>query len=89
VELNRMVQFLNVNKALKIEISGHTDDVGTDAGNLELSRKRALSVQEYLAKSGISPERLSAKGYGKTKPVVPNNSESNRQQNRRIEWQVL
>jgi outer membrane protein OmpA-like peptidoglycan-associated protein/tetratricopeptide (TPR) repeat protein len=89
VELDRMVQFLELNKTLKIEISGHTDDIGTDAGNLELSRKRALSVQEYLTKSGIPTERLSAKGYGKTRPVVPNNSEANRQQNRRIEWRVL
>jgi outer membrane protein OmpA-like peptidoglycan-associated protein len=89
VELDRMVQFLNLNKSLKIEISGHTDDVGSDAGNLELSRKRALSVQEYLTKSGILAERLTAKGYGKTRPVVPNNSEANRQQNRRIEWRVL
>lgn len=89
VELNRMVDFLNKNHEIKIEISGHTDDVGADQANLELSKKRATSVQEYLQKSGISQERLTAKGYGKTKPVVPNNSETNRQQNRRIEWRVL
>lgn len=89
VELNRMVEFLNSNKSLKIEISGHTDDVGSDTGNLELSKKRAASVQEYLQKSGIPPERLTAKGYGKTRPLAPNNSESNRRQNRRIEWRVL
>ncbi len=89
VELDRMVDFLDNNKTLKIEISGHTDDVGPDAVNMELSKKRAASVQEYLQKSGISSERLTAKGYGKTKPIVPNNSEINRQQNRRIEWRVL
>ncbi len=89
VELNKMVQFLNNNKTLKIEISGHTDDVGSDQENLELSRKRAQSVLEYLQTSGIAPGRLTAKGYGETKPVSPNNSEINRQQNRRIEWRVL
>jgi outer membrane protein OmpA-like peptidoglycan-associated protein len=89
VELNRMAEFLTNNPSLKIEISGHTDDVGSDQGNLELSKKRASAVQEYLQKTGISPDRLTAKGYGKTKPVVPNNSETNRRQNRRIEWRVL
>ena len=89
VELNRMVDFLNKNKNLKIEISGHTDDVGSDQANVELSKKRATAVLEYLEKSGILQDRLTAKGYGKTKPVVPNNSETNRQQNRRIEWRVL
>jgi len=89
VELNQMVDFLNKNKSLKIEISGHTDDVGSDPANLELSKKRATSVLEYLEKSGIPQDRLTAKGYGKTKPVVPNNSETNRQQNRRIEWRIL
>lgn len=89
VELNRMVDFLNKNRELKIEISGHTDDVGADQANQELSKKRAASVLEYLQKSGISQERLTSKGYGKTKPVVPNNSETNRQLNRRIEWRVL
>lgn len=89
VELDRMVDFLKNNKQISIEISGHTDDVGSDQTNLELSRKRALSVQDYLKKSGIEPQRLTAKGFGKTKPVAKNDSEQNRQKNRRIEWRVL
>ncbi|MEO6286544.1 MAG: OmpA family protein [Dyadobacter sp.] len=89
VELNKMVDFLNKNRAIKIEISGHTDDVGSDTENMELSRRRALSVQQYLHKSGVGAERISSKGYGETKPVANNDSETNRQLNRRIEWRIL
>jgi hypothetical protein len=89
VELNKMVDFLNKNRSIKIEISGHTDDVGSDAENMELSRRRALSVQQYLHKSGVGSERISSKGYGETKPVANNDSETNRQMNRRIEWRIL
>ena len=88
VELNKMVDFLNQNKLIKIEISGHTDDVGSDKENLELSKRRAQSVQDYLNKAGIAAERMSSKGYGETKPVVSNDSEPNRQKNRRIEWKI-
>ena len=89
VELNRMVDFLKNNQTINIEISGHTDDVGSEATNLELSKKRAQSVLDYLQKSGIGPTRLTAKGFGKTKPVAKNDSEENRRKNRRIEWRVL
>ncbi|MCE7066158.1 OmpA family protein [Dyadobacter sp. CY326] len=89
VELGRMVDFLNKNKAVKIEISGHTDDVGSDTENMELSRRRALSVQEYLHESGVVAERITSKGYGETHPVAPNDSQENRQKNRRIEWRIL
>ena len=88
VELDKMVDFLNQNKTIKIEISGHTDDVGSDKENLELSKRRAQSVGAYLTKTGIAAERLSAKGYGETKPVATNDSEPNRQKNRRIEWKI-
>jgi outer membrane protein OmpA-like peptidoglycan-associated protein len=89
VELDKMIEFLNRNKAISIEISGHTDDVGSDTENMELSRRRAQSVQQYLHKSGIAQERILSKGYGETRPVTSNDSESNRQKNRRIEWRVL
>ena len=88
VELDKLIDFLNQNKAVRIEISGHTDDVGSDKENLELSKRRAQSVEEYLQKTGIAKERLSAIGYGETKPVVGNDSEPNRQRNRRIEWRI-
>ena len=89
VELDLMVDFLKNNKQIGIEISGHTDDVGTDQVNLELSKKRAQSVMNYLQQSGIEATRLTAKGYGETRPVAKNDSEENRQKNRRIEWRVL
>lgn len=89
VELDLMVDFLKNNKQIGIEISGHTDDVGTDQVNLELSKKRAQSVMSYLQQSGIEAARLTAKGYGETRPVAKNDSEENRQKNRRIEWRVL
>jgi len=89
VELDRMVDFLKNNKEIRIEISGHTDDIGTDQVNLELSKKRAQSVMDYLKKTGIEATRLIAMGYGETKPVAKNDSEENRRKNRRIEWRVL
>ena len=88
VELDKLVDFLNQNKTLKIEISGHTDDIGSDKENLELSKRRAQSVLYYLQKTGIAAERLLAKGFGETKPVAINDSDENRQKNRRIEWKI-
>lgn len=88
-ELDKVVAFLRLNKEVKIEIAGHTDDVGSDQDNQVLSEKRAKSVAEYITNQGISKDRLRFKGYGETKPVQPNTSEENRSQNRRIEMQVL
>ncbi|TDE17780.1 flagellar motor protein MotB [Dyadobacter psychrotolerans] len=88
VELDKMVDFLRRNKTIKIEISGHTDDVGSDKENLELSKRRAQSVKEYIQKNEIAPERLISIGFGETKPVAANDSEANRQRNRRIEWKI-
>ncbi|WP_353720783.1 OmpA family protein [Dyadobacter sp. 676] len=89
VELDKLTDFLSKNKAIKIEISGHTDDVGSDTENMALSQRRAQSVQYYLQQSGIAADRILAKGYGETKPVAPNDSDENRQKNRRIEWRIL
>jgi OOP family OmpA-OmpF porin len=88
-ELERVVQFLNENPEVRIEIAGHTDNVGNPSYNQQLSQRRAQAVYEYLQKAGISPDRLQAKGYGQTEPTVPNDSEANRRQNRRIEFRVL
>ncbi|WP_342084288.1 OmpA family protein [Dyadobacter sp. OTU695] len=89
VELNKLADFLSKNKTIKIEISGHTDDVGSDSENVALSQRRAQSVQYYLQQSGIATDRILAKGYGETKPMAPNDSDENRQKNRRIEWRIL
>ncbi|GHB79280.1 OmpA family protein [Persicitalea jodogahamensis] len=88
VELQKLVAFLKNNPTLFIEIAGHTDDVGGEKENLELSKQRAQSVAKYLAESGIPSPRFSATGYGETKPKVPNTTEENRRQNRRIEWRI-
>ncbi len=88
-ELEKLVALMKGNPKLKIEISGHTDDIGEDKANLELSQKRAKTVHEYLLKAGIDPLRLKYVGYGETQFDVPNTSDTNRQQNRRIEFKVL
>ena len=69
-ELNRLVKLLNDNPNITIELSAHTDLVGNEEFNLELSQKRAQSCCNYLVAHGIEQERLTPVGYGKTKPVV-------------------
>ena len=88
-ELNEIVKFLQINPSIRIEISGHTDNSGTESYNQQLSLKRAASVAEYLKKQGIALSRIYQKGYGAQKPIKPNNSEENRQLNRRIEFKIL
>lgn len=88
VELQRLVVFLKNNPKLNIEIAGHTDDVGGDKENLELSRRRAQSVADYLAGVGVPAARFSAVGFGESKPKLPNDSDKNRRLNRRIEWRI-
>lgn len=88
-ELNRVVQLLNRNSSMKIEISGHTDNVGLDENNMKLSQERAESVKNYLLSKGISANRLTAKGYGETKPISTNETEEGKQQNRRVEFVIM
>jgi outer membrane protein OmpA-like peptidoglycan-associated protein len=84
-----LVQFLTLHKGVRIQISGHTDDVGEGPFNLNLSKKRAQAVVDYLTQQGIARDRLTVAGYGETRPVKPNDSETHRQLNRRIELKVL
>ncbi len=88
VELDKLVQLLKENAAMKIEIGGHTDNIGSDESNQKLSENRAKSVNDYLVKAGIVATRLSYKGYGKTKPISTNDTEEGRAQNRRTEFIV-
>ena len=88
-ELVKMIRFLNANPSIRIEISGHTDNVGTAAYNSQLSEKRAQAVVDFLASNGIDSRRLVAKGYGQDHPVASNDTEEGRQANRRIEFKVL
>ncbi len=88
-ELNRLTAYLNQYPTLTVEVSGHTDNVGTPPVNLTLSENRARAVVDYLVKNGVKAERLKFRGYGDTQPAAANNSEANRQFNRRIELRVL
>ncbi len=85
-ELDILFEFLEKEKGVKIEIQGHTDDVGQDEDNLRLSQARAEAVRKYLLDRGISKDRLVAKGYGETRFVADNASEEGRSQNRRTSF---
>jgi outer membrane protein OmpA-like peptidoglycan-associated protein len=87
-ELARLVRFLETNPTLRIVIAAHTDDIGSDDYNLDLSRKRARSVVDYLVVNGVAADRLEAIGYGESRPEVPNDSEEQRERNRRVEFRI-
>lgn len=89
VELDRVIKMLNENPAIEIEMSAHTDSRGSDEYNIKLSANRAKSVVDYILSKGIPPTRIVSKGYGETKPVVPNDTDENRQLNRRVEFTIL
>ena len=89
IEINKLRDFLVKNKTIRIELSGHTDNVGTDSYNQKLSEKRANSVRDLLIKQGIVPERITSRGYGKSQPVTGNNNEEGRAQNRRTEFKII
>lgn len=84
-QLNALVEILKKYEAAHLTIEGHTDNVGDDAYNMELSQKRTESVKEYLMTKGILESRLTAKGYGETKPVADNKTASGKGKNRRVE----
>ncbi|MBB1282843.1 OmpA family protein [Flavisolibacter sp. BT320] len=89
IELDRVVKLLTENPAIEIEMSAHTDSRGSDEYNFKLSDNRARSVMEYILSKGIAPGRIRSQGYGETKPVVPNDTDENRQLNRRVEFTIL
>lgn len=80
-----LANFLNRHPHLTVELAGHTDNVGSEAYNLKLSDERAQSVRQALIEQGIDPNRMISKGYGSSKPIVPNDSDENRAKNRRTE----
>lgn len=88
-ELNKLLLLLETNSKIKVEISGHTDNVGKDTENLALSQKRAEAVVTYLINKGIKPDKLKGVGYGETRPIAANDAEENRQLNRRIEMKIF
>ncbi|SHK37326.1 OmpA family protein [Hymenobacter psychrotolerans] len=87
-ELERLQKLLAETPALRLEISGHTDNVGNAAYNKDLSQRRAKAVVDYLVTKGVTKDRLTFAGYGDTQPVAPNTTKAGRQQNRRTEFKV-
>lgn len=88
-ELDRVVKLLENNKTIKLEISGHTDNVGSYIANKRLSKARAKSVVDYLVGHGISKSRLTYEGYSFTRPIAPNDTPEGRRRNRRVEFEIL
>jgi OmpA-OmpF porin, OOP family len=88
-ELNKVVEFLKQNNSVEIEISGHTDNKGSDDYNASLSQGRSQAVVDYLVSQGVDAYRLTAHGYGESKPIDTNESDEGRANNRRVEFTVM
>ncbi len=87
-ELDRLVEIMVENPSIKIELGGHTDNVGNKDALLKLSQDRVLAVKAYLEKKGIKKDRVEGKGYGYTQSIAPNTNEADRQRNRRVEFKI-
>ncbi|MCQ2310378.1 MAG: OmpA family protein [Paludibacteraceae bacterium] len=81
--------YLDRNPEVRIKIMGHTDSVGKDAANQKLSEGRANAVRQELIERGIAPDRIEAVGYGETRPIDTNDTDEGRQNNRRVEVEIL
>lgn len=88
-EIGALKEFLDRNPRIRIELQGHTDDVGGEADNQLLSQRRAESVKQALVALGINPSRLVATGYGETVPIADNETDSGRAENRRTEMKIV
>jgi OOP family OmpA-OmpF porin len=86
--LDEVASALLTQPELQVEIQGHTDSIGSVAYNQNLSQRRAEAVKAYLISKGVSASNLTAKGYGKAKPIVSNDTAEGRAQNRRVEFEV-
>lgn len=88
-ELDRLVRLLRERPSMIIQIDGHCDDMGGHEYNMDLSRRRARAVADYVASQGISSARLMPRGFGKTRPVATNDTDEGRQLNRRVEYTIM
>ena len=86
--LKEMSDFLKANPTLTIKITGHTDNVGNDAYNLDLSKRRADAVKDFLVSQGVGEIAISTEGKGETEPITDNNTADGRAKNRRVVFEV-
>ena len=89
IELNSLITYLKKNTQIKIQIEGHTDNVGEEKENQILSENRAIAVYNYLTQNNITENRLRYKGFGEQKPLVPNETEKGRKVNRRTSFKII
>jgi outer membrane protein OmpA-like peptidoglycan-associated protein len=87
--LNQAAALLQKHERVVVEVAGHTDSMGSDEYNQGLSERRANAVKDYLLSKGVKASRLSARGYGESRPVASNDTEEGRAENRRVELIVL
>jgi outer membrane protein OmpA-like peptidoglycan-associated protein len=87
--LDQWVARIKEDKTIRVEVAGHTDNIGSHAYNQQLSERRAKSVVDYFVSQGVPADRLKAVGYGETKPVASNKTEAGRAENRRVELQIF
>ncbi|KJR96441.1 MAG: hypothetical protein VR65_28360 [Desulfobulbaceae bacterium BRH_c16a] len=88
-KLNEIVKILKVHSDIEVEIQGHTDSTASDAHNMDLSRRRAHTVMKYLQEKGVAVSRMTAKGYGESRPIDTNETEKGRSNNRRVELKPM
>jgi OOP family OmpA-OmpF porin len=86
--LDRLIVFLKENSDKRVDLEGHTDSVGTDQYNQNLSERRAASVKDYLTTRGVAASRITTKGFGESKPIADNKTADGRAKNRRVEIKV-
>ena len=87
--LGKVAQVLNSKPEIEFLVEGHTDNVGEDAANMDLSKRRSASVKNYLVKKGVSADRITTDGFGETRPVASNDNEEGRHKNRRVEMTII
>ncbi|MGB0524769.1 MAG: OmpA family protein [Flammeovirgaceae bacterium] len=87
-ELDRIVELMNTHPRMEIELGGHTDGIGNPVLLMKLSNDRVKAVKRYLVSKGISDKRIGGRGYGRSRPIAPNNTEENRKKNRRVEFKI-
>ncbi len=88
-EIDRVAAILNRYPDTRVQISGHTDSTGSEQSNYTLSEARARAVADALADSGVNPRRISARGFGESRPIASNATEAGRQLNRRVVLDII